>query len=310
MASNQLNIMYSSDGNYARHMGVSIFSLLENNKDFEKIRIYVIDNEISKADLSKLNESVSLFDNAEIEYISFEKQKNRLNLNMPWNISISSYARLFVGSMLPETVDKILYLDCDMIICGSLKELWSTDLGNSLLAAVQDSISTEVKNSVGVEGKSKYFNAGMILFNLEKWRKEDFEKKCLTFIESHDGNVMHHDQGVLNAVCKNQVLFLPLEYNLMTIHYMFGRSSIINYFKEEADFYSNSDIAKAKEKPKILHYTPSFTSRPWVKGCKHPLKNLYWETLNKTPWKGAKPQKNTAKWYVRLIGWKIRTMKK
>lgn len=309
MNENQLNVLYSSDDNYAQHMGASICSLLEHNRDFDKINIYVIDNNISSENISRLKSLIDEFENAEIVLIPFEKWKNRLNLNMEWNISLSSYARLFVATMLPNYVGRVLYLDCDMIICGDLHALWNTELQECLLAAVQDSVSAGTKNAIGLSEHNKYFNAGMLLINLELWRQMDTENKCVQFIEEHNGNVRHHDQGVLNGVCKNSVHFLPLKYNLMTIHYIFNREQILHYFNEAAPFYSKEEISEAKESPIILHYTPSFTSRPWVKGCRHPLKQLYWGTLAHTPWAGAKPQRNKAKWYVRLIEWRYRIFK-
>ena len=122
----RMNVLYSSDDNYAQHMGVSIYSLLRHNAEFENIRLYVIDNDISPENRDKLREMVSRFSNAEIMFLPFLEWKEKLRLNMSWGISISSYARLFVGEMLPETVDRVLYADCDMIVCEPLRELWNT----------------------------------------------------------------------------------------------------------------------------------------------------------------------------------------
>lgn len=118
----RMNVLYSSDDNYAQHMGVSIYSLLRHNAEFENIRLYVIDNDISPENRDKLREMVSRFPNAEIMFLPFLEWKEKLRLNMSWDISISSYARLFVGEMLPETVDRVLYADCDMIVCEPLRE--------------------------------------------------------------------------------------------------------------------------------------------------------------------------------------------
>lgn len=297
---NELSVFYSSDDNYAQHMGVSIYSLLDNNRDFEKIRVFVIDNNISKQNVSKLIEMVKEFDNTEIQFIDFAYWKTQLKLNMEWNISISSYARLFVSGMLPTELKRVIYLDCDMIICGSLEKIWNIDLQENLIGAVQDSVGAKIKDAVGIENDQPYFNAGMLLIDLENWRKQNVEEKCMTFLQKHNGRVSHHDQGVLNGVLQKKVYFLPLKYNLMTIHYMLNREKILKYFDEKAEFYSTEEINNAKEHPVIIHYTPSFTSRPWVKGCRHPFKKYYWDILERTSWSGAKQQKNTQKWYVKL----------
>lgn len=301
-----LNVIYSSDDNYAQHLGVSMYSLLKCNQDFSTVSVYVIDNEICQENIQKLNQVVAQFPNAKLIFIPFKSWKDKLKLDMQWNISISSYARLFMASMLPENLEQVLYLDCDTIVCDSLKELWNTKLDGFVLGAVQDNIGNQTKEAVGMSPEKKYFNSGMLLVNLSQWRAFNMESQCLQFIEAHNGSVTHHDQGVLNGLCQNKVRILPLRYNLMTIHFMYTRAQIIRFFGENAQFYSEQEINNAKRAPAILHFTPSFTCRPWVKGCAHPLKSFYWDTLTLTPWTGAKPEKNNTPWHVRLVDWRYR----
>ena len=301
-----LNILYSSDENYAQHLGVSMYSLLKTNQDSDKIHVYIIDNEISADNQAKLRRVAAEFSKTGIDFIPFAHWKEKLKLNMEWNISLSSYARLFMDSMLPASVNRILYLDCDMIVCDSLRQMWETDLEGCVLGAVQDSIGDETKNAVGLSPNERYFNAGMLLVDLARWRADHMEEKCLQFIADRNGNVIHHDQGVLNGLCHHSVKILPVRNNLMTIHFIYTRAQTLKYFGEHASFYSEKEIQRAKDSPVILHYTPSFTCRPWVKGCAHPRKDLYWKTLAKTPWDGALPQKNRTPLHVRLVEWRYR----
>jgi lipopolysaccharide biosynthesis glycosyltransferase len=304
----QLNILFSSDNNYAQHLGVAIFSLLEQNTDFDFINIYVIENDVSKENKQKLEWIIEQFENGEIIWISFAKWKKQLSLNMAWNISISTYARIFLAEMLPDNIDRVLYMDCDMIVCDSLRILWNTDLQGKVLGAIQDDISDATKSAVGLLPKDKYFNAGMLLVDIITWREQDVGRKCLEFINSHGGNVIHHDQGILNGVLKNNWYRLPLENNLMTIHYIFNLRQIDRYYADHSEFYSREEIDIAKNNPVILHYTPSFTSRPWVKGCTHPEEKRYWDIVNRTPWKDATPIRDHSKWYIKLINWRYRNL--
>jgi lipopolysaccharide biosynthesis glycosyltransferase len=308
MNNDTLYVIYSSDDNYAQHMGVSIYSLLNCNKDFKKIHIFIIENKISVDNKEKITFLIKSFLNADITWIDFSKWSHKLQLNMSWKIALSSYARLFVASMIPSDIERVIYLDCDMIICDSLKDLWIWTLNGQVIGAVQDAVSGHVKESVEIESTSKYFNAGMLLIDLKKWREDEIETKCLRFIEAHKGRVIHHDQGVLNGVLSKKVCILPLKYNIMTIHYIYNRSKILKYYHEEAEFYPDEEICTAKNKPVILHYTPSFTCRPWVKGCKHPMKNSYLDALQMTPWKENKLSKSKDKWYVKLINWRYRNL--
>lgn len=307
MDQDTMNVVFSSDNNYAQHMGIAIYSLLVNNRDFQLINIYIIDNQIDERNKKNLMDMVSKFRNAKIIWIDFEIWKEKLKLNMSeWKISISSYARLFLGSILDRDIDRALYLDCDMLIQDSLKEVWNTNLGDCVLAAVQDTVGRETKQAVGMKTETMYFNAGMLLIDIEAWREQGIEKQCLAFIEKNNGCVLHHDQGVLNGVFNGKFMRLPVQCNLMTIHYIWKRKSILKYFGDKAVYYTEDEIERAKKAPVILHFTPSFTSRPWCADCKHPLKKYYWEYIKHTPWKGAMPQNSKDKWYVKMIAWKYR----
>lgn len=302
-----MHIVYSSDNNYAQHLGASIYSLLAHNSSTEII-IYVIDNGISSYSKGCLRKIVAQFPLSQIQWIDFSKWNEKLTLNMQWKISKSSYGRLFIGSMLPEGIARCLYLDCDMIICDKLSPLWNTDLCGRTISGVQDTVDPRVKKSIGLDSQSQYFNAGLLLIDLEKWRKIHAEQACLDFIAKYNGRVTHHDQGVLNGLFHQDVTILPLKYNVMTIHYILKRANVLKYFHEESLFYDEKEIKLAKEKPVILHYTPSFTSRPWVKNCRHPLKKLYWDAIEKTPWADTEPVQDTDKWYMKLINWRYRNL--
>ena len=302
-----MHIVYSSDDKYAQHMGASIYLLLSHNAESE-IVIYVIDNGISSDSKERLQQIINQFPLSQLQWIDFSKWSEKLTLDMQWPISQSAYGRLFVGSMLPDSVQKCIYLDCDMIVCDKIDELWGFDLEGHTLAAVQDTVNAATKNSVGLYSAEQYFNSGFLLIDLQQWRRIGAEKKCIQFIDEHSGSVTHHDQGVLNGVFHKDVSILPLKYNVMTIHYIMNRRKIMKYFHEESRFYTEEEIERAKAHPTVLHYTPSFTSRPWVRTCRHPLKKLYWAAVEKTPWAGARPEPDRRKWYVRLLEWRYRNL--
>jgi lipopolysaccharide biosynthesis glycosyltransferase len=208
--------------------------------------------------------------------------------------------------MLPETVNRVLYLDSDMVVTDSLSALWQTDLQGNIAGAVQDFVNDQTKGAVGLSPEEPYLNAGLWLIDLEAWRREKVEEACLGCIQAHGGTVTHHDQGVLNEVLRGRCSILPIRYNLMTIHYLFDRRQLKKYYQDHASFYSEEEVEEAKNHPAILHYTPSFTTRPWVAHCKHPKKHLYWDALQKTPFRGCAVSLDSTKWYVRLINWRYR----
>lgn len=110
----------------------------------------MIDNCILEDNKRKLQEVAQKYNNAKIIWISFDEYKSELVLNMAWSISISSYARLFVGSMIGSKVDRVLYLDCDIIVNGSLRDLWCSPIDNYVIGAVQDPVCDDIKKAVGM----------------------------------------------------------------------------------------------------------------------------------------------------------------
>lgn len=302
-----MNVVFSSDDNYAQHLGVAIYSLLNNTDDSVSVHVFIIENSISQLNKQRLHSVVVGFRNAQLAWIDFAEWKDSLHLNMEWNISLSSYARLFLCSMLPDNVDKVLYLDCDVLITGSLDNLWDTDITDYPLAAVQDNVSRATKDSIGLSNSEPYFNAGVLLVNVALWRKQKVEQQFLSFINKYGGKVGHHDQGVLNGVFAGRWKHLDMKYNVMTLFFLLQYQKALAFYEEGSVFYSEKDVKEAITHPAIVHFTPSLTSRPWNCNCVHPMRNEYWKCLAMTPWQGANPEKDTSKWYVKLLNWQKRT---
>lgn len=296
-----MNILFSSDENYARHMGVAMISIMQHNRDVEKIRFFVVNNRITSSTIEKLESLVRGFKNAEIIFIPFESYEKKLHLNLAWPISLSSYARLFVGEMLPTEIDKVLYLDCDVVVCGSISALWETNLNGKCLGAIQDMVPSNTKASVGLLPEDPYFNAGVLLVDLLQWRQQGIGLSCMEFIAVRDGRVAHHDQGVLNGVLKDKWERLPLKYNVMTIHFMMNAGKKRSFYRDNSVFYKEEEVEDAKNNPMILHFTPSFTAHPWEQNCKHPLRKIYIDTLGLTPWKDSPLEKENNPWHVKLL---------
>ncbi|GAB6455706.1 glycosyltransferase family 8 protein [Bacillus luti] len=285
-----LSVVYSSDDTYAQHVGVSLISLLQNNNHFNTINIYLIENNLSSYSKKNLNSICKKY-NRTIQYINFNVLSDRLELNIGDSIAINSYARLFLASVIPEELDKIIYLDCDSIINSSLSDLWNTDITEYFVAGVCDTVSNQTKFKIDMDKDDRYINAGMLLVNLKRWRTEKIEKQFIEFIDKYNGQVFHHDQGVINGVLKGEVLYLHPKYNVMTPFFTMDRYEIMQYYGLQ-NYYSESELIEAIEVPVFIHYTPAFVNRPWVKGCRHPLTALYEEYLAMTPWKDTKPWKD------------------
>jgi lipopolysaccharide biosynthesis glycosyltransferase len=277
-----LNIVYSSDNLYAQHVGVSMISLFENNKDLEHIRVYLIENQISEDNKNHLKIIARSYKRT-VEFMKFSMISDKLKLSIGNSISINAYARLFLASLLPRA-DKVLYLDCDTIINDGLSELWNMDIENVDVAGVCDTVSDDTKASINREPNHTYINSGILIMNLKRWRTRDLENKFVKFIDKHRGYVFHHDQGTINGVCEKISLLHP-KYNAMSTFFTMSRKEMMQYYGMK-HYYSEFELKQAVNDPVIIHFTPAFVTRPWVKGCKHPLASLYKKYLDMSPWRG------------------------
>lgn len=284
----KLCVAYGADDNYAKILGISMLSLFQSNKDFNEIVVYIMDCKISDINKEKLIKIADEY-NRKLYFASMEDSISGLNLNMgARKIAIASYSRLFLSSVIPDTYNKVLYLDCDTIVRGNLSKLWDVDLTDYMAAGVLDTVERHFLRKIGLSQSDLYVNAGILLINLTKWRNENIEQQFLNFIEKFEGNVPHHDQGTINAVCNKKILIISPEYNVTSNIYTFSAKTIKRiYFMNK--YYSQKKLDDAKNNPAILHYTTGLVGRPWEKNCTHPMKEEFIKVAEKSPWKDNFP---------------------
>lgn len=244
------NIAITVDKNYSIHAAVMLYSLLFNNnaKDihiniivdfnnfFYKIPIlYVLKRKKCSYTFYYLNE----------KKIGFTK-----NLLISHHISIATYFRLFLPSIL-NTIDKVLFLDCDMIVDGNIDELYMTNIVSHSLAAVTDNNEERIQ---ALKLNNRYFNAGVMLLNLAYLRENKFESLFEDFITNHAEKIVFWDQDVLNATTHESMLPLNSKWNCLSYNY-------------------DKNI-----KPIIIHYAGYH--KPWNGFSEHVLQDKYFYYLN------------------------------
>ena len=262
-----MKILYSSDNNYSKIMYASLNSLLETNKNNKNIKIYIIDNEISHEMKEKINNLISMY-KRQVNYISCKKICN--DLVKKNDFPISAYARLFIQDEIDS--DKVIYLDCDTIVKEDLKSLWDIDLEDNYVGGVIDPLPLYLKKAIGMSIDDEYINSGVMLINLKKWREINFRKKTIDFIEKHNYDVVHHDQGIINGISKGYILYIHPKYNLMP-EYIYLNSDQLKKLYNQKNGYNQRQINEANDKPVIIHYIRKFYNRPWFLECTHPYKN-------------------------------------
>lgn len=292
-----LHVAISTDDNYMPHAAALCHSIAVNNAaDFGEIHIHLMHSRLGNGG-DKI-ETLCRENGLILHKYDFADIRERLGVDIPPTIALSSYNRLFLSGTLDSSIDRVVYADVDAVCNGSLKGLWNIDMEGYSVAGVLDTVSSVAKQKVGLQSDSPYVNAGFLLINIDHWRRYGFEKQFLEMLKTYGGNVFHHDQGIINAVCNKTLRILPPQYNVLSNFFM--------PYKEIATstpFYTRCEIEKAIASPVFIHFTPGIVNRPWFANCRHPYRGLYLQHRNATPYSlEALPFDNRpAK--LRLLSW-------
>ena len=255
-------IVSSSDNAYAQHLGVMIISLLKNKARTTMISIYILDGGISEQNRIKLL-SISKKYSFMMAFIKIDPHEYKY-VKISDYISQASYYRILIPNFIPHEVNKILYLDCDIIVKKDLSDMWNTDISNYYLAAVENQYPTDYK-SLGLLKSDDYFNAGVMLVNIESWRNMNVTRQCFEFLKKYPEAIRFWDQDVLNAVIKGLWYHLPSTYNFESSRITFKHS-------------------KPNQKtPHIIHFFDKH-HRPWL-FITTGNKMEYWRYLWRSPWR-------------------------
>lgn len=261
----KFHICTASDNNYARYAGVMMASMLDAADEDDEFVFHILDGGIAESEKKNIEKLKKIRD-FEIKYHVVNNDDFK---NCPLTyLTIATYYRLKIASVLKD-VDRVIYLDCDIVIRDSLKELWNTDLSEYWVAGVEDPIAAINMERLGIPAQYSYFNAGMIVINLKKWREDNVEAMLFDYLNKYPERLKHQDQDLLNAVLYEKSLPLDLRWNSQ-------------YFIGGYPKYRREDYVRSLLNPAIIHYI--MADKPWkVSSCAY-RRELYLQAFKKTPW--------------------------
>jgi len=180
-------------------------------------------------------------------------------------VSHVTYYKLMIADLLPAEITRALYLDSDIIVRGDISDMLHLDLSQYPLAAALDEKDKwpEFKQNINLGQSIRYFNAGVMLLNLDRWRSENLGRRALEFAAAYPHQIVFWDQCALNHIIQGNFLILSKEWN-------FTRADV------------DESIARA-DHAKVLHFTTEH--KPWLSMSNHPLNGEYWKYLQRTQWK-------------------------
>lgn len=284
---NFVNIVFSSDDNYAQHTAVAMASILLNTSNPTKIRFFIIDDGITDDKKSKIKGTAEGLQST-VEFITV-KNKQLMQGFVSGEISRACYFRIDIPNILPAEVTKVIYLDCDLLLYDDIQILWNTDIGDYPIAAVWDygimaskRLRRQKAKCIGLPYKANYFNSGVLIMNLDAWRKADYSGKVIEIVQKN--KFPNHDQDALNKVFMNNWYILPLRWNVIP--------PVFNLFmKILKSELLRKNAVEAKKNPAIFHYAGGY--KAWEYKLYQGFNDKYYKYLKYTAFKDVKmPQPN------------------
>ena len=294
-----MNILYTLNDKFVPQVAASIVSICENDQHVSKIHFYLFSMNITAKNKKLIKEMVKKY-HQKITIIELNDIKSYFDFDFDtkgWNSIV--LARLIIDKILPTSIDKILYLDGDTIIRGDLSELYKSNMGDYVLgASIEPTYSKAHKSAIGLEN-NLYYNAGVLLINLKKWRKNNIGKKILNFYEKHSGNLFANDQDAINGALKDQIYTISPKYNYNNTFDQY-RYNFLKKLVAPAKYIDRSTFNEAKANPVIIHYLGE--ERPWRRYNTHKYRSDYQKYLALTPYHNVPPEEG---WFLYFFCWRI-----
>lgn len=286
----KINIVMSFDDNYAEHAFVVINSMLCHTNNSSDIDLYIIHSDSLSYENIK---NIFRFYGSVINIIMRKVDRNSVN-DLPIysrHISESTYYRFFIHDIVPQSVERVIYLDTDIVLCDDIVDLWNIDLQNYSIAAARD-VPYMTRSLYGLESQEIYINAGVMILDLAAAEKR-YGKLSTYFLKVFHQNqkrIRFQDQDVINLAFSDDCFCLPLRWNIL--HAFVEYRPALREFKIAGSITNSSpeEILDVVANPALIHF--SGRRKPWQSGCLNPFKELYWHYKAETLKRGLSLKEN------------------
>ncbi len=263
----RIDITCSTDDNYVQHCMAMLCSVYHNNSKHD-VYTHLLHNGLSSSSISLFKKLNKRYNNTIYFYAIDDGKVSDAKLKENSPVTIATYYRLLLPELLCESIKRVLYLDCDVIVRKDISELFTDiDMSEYGVAAVKDSLPWNTKHrfvmGLGLEDAS--FCAGVMLINLQYWRTHDCEQKLLDFSTKDREEIFFADQDALNFVFRKHWYQLPYQYGHSPLSI-----AVLNQGQRWSDYWANA------YDPSIIHYAAHV--KPWFK-IKFPEREYYWYYL-------------------------------
>jgi lipopolysaccharide biosynthesis glycosyltransferase len=280
-----IEIVMAVDPEYVRQLAVALASISANGDD--PCRVHVLHDDVSLTDRDRVQRSLS----DRVEVVWMDARPAVVDHDLPRVHPRPMFFRLVASELLPPELDRVIYLDADVIVRRPLRELWRTPLGDAPVGAVRDAYHPWMARNtrfhwrdVHVAPESPFFNSGVMLLALAQWRDRDIGARALALLSETSSMF---DQCALNIVVEGEWMALPPQWNVQSYH--LSGDECLAYASE-----GRERIDAAIHDPAIVHFTGGTFNRPWQAPCSNPYRDEWLAQLDRTPWNGWRPEPKPA----------------
>lgn len=283
-------VVCAANASYAIPLAVMLRSAVTHLDCERRLVAYVVDDGIASDDKRRVNRSLP--ERASVHWIE-PRRENFDGLPLWGRMPITTYDKVMVAEFLPADVHRAIWLDCDILVLADLAALWDRPFSGATTMAVQDSLVPLVSSRFGVGGYDElrmdpdtpYFNAGMMLIDVDAWRTDDISRCALEYLKKYHKRVCFWDQEALNAVLAGKWSPLEPRWNWSANLDRLGGSSA-----------NHGDPKPAQ--PRLVHFSGNI--KPWLINDGGSNVAAYFEMLDETAWAGWRPARTMR---TRLLGW-------
>jgi lipopolysaccharide biosynthesis glycosyltransferase len=277
-----VHVLLCTNALFLQHAAVCLVSLLSNNCDLF-FDVVIAWRATEHLDEQKLRGSLAHFANYSLSFREFTPPAALpLPLNPRAHYTLDNWTRLWVAEFFTDDVDRVLYLDSDVVVVGSLAALWRTDLEGALLGAVDIPGSQHGIARLAMRAEDGYFNSGVLLIDLKQWRDTGALQVVLRYIAAYPRRMVFTlDQDALNACFHGRKRRLDYKWNV-----------VCTFFEAQQSIpLTQAELEAVRREARIIHFNSNV--KPWSYFCDHPRKAEYDKYLRMTEWRDFVPPDRT-----------------
>ena len=274
-------IVCASDEHYVRPLAAMLQSVASNLREDRSAEIYVFQSGISEE--QQQNVCASWPDGRLVAHWVKADASSFAGLPLWGRMPVATYFKLAIPDLLPDSVTKAIWLDCDLIVLDDLSKLWDGDIASAHMGAVQDSVVPLVSSScgiryhrdLGISPQAKYFNAGVMVVDVSAWRRDSIRERATEYLRRYHESVTFWDQEGLNAALEGKWTEIDRRWN-----------------HNASKPGSERDGGEAT--PAIVHFAGGL--KPWSYRTAESLRSVYYEYLDRTAFAGWRPSQAWLEW--------------